>query len=86
MHQNTEVAMQHINLFRLSTTLILCFSMCACGVGGDVVKVTEVNDTSLNSLREADLARLEQIKQARDSQEIDPTVSNLIEKTPLFCI
>lgn len=82
MHQNTEVAMQHINLFRLSTTLILCFSMCACGVGGDVVKVTEVNDTSLNSLREADLARLEQIKQARDSQEIDPTVSNLIEKTP----
>ena len=78
--------MQHINLCRLFTTLILGFSMCACGVGGDVVKVTEVNDTSLNSLREADLARLEQIKQARDSQEIDPTVSNMIQKTPHFSV
>ncbi|UCD86542.1 MAG: polysaccharide biosynthesis/export family protein [Desulfobacterales bacterium] len=78
--------MQQINLFHLCTTLILCFCMCACGVGGEVVKVTEVNDNALNSLREVDLARLEQIKKARDSQGIDPTVSNMIQKTPHFSV
>jgi polysaccharide export outer membrane protein len=86
MRQDTEVVMQKINPFRLFIILALCFVMCGCGIGGEVVKVTEVNDNALNSLREADLARLEEIKKARDSQGIDPTVSNVIQKTPHFSV
>lgn len=83
MHQTPRLPC-NISTYFVYLLRLFCVLACAsCGVGGDVVKVTEVNDTSLNSLREADVARLEQIKQARDSQEIDPTVSNLIEKTPV---
>jgi polysaccharide export outer membrane protein len=86
MRHDTEGYMKHISLFLLSITIIFCVAMSACGVGGEVVKVTQVHDNALNSLKEADLARLEEIKKARDSQGIDPTVSNVIEKTPHFTV
>jgi polysaccharide export outer membrane protein len=73
-------------LFCLCSILAFAFTISACGVGGEVVKVTKVNDTALNTLGEAELARLEQIKKATDTQGIDPSVTNMIEATPHFSV
>lgn len=77
--------MKH-NLFCLFAMLVFSLAISACGAGGEVVKVTKVNDTALNTLGEAELARLEQIKKATDAQGIDPSVTNMIEVTPRFSV
>jgi len=69
-------------LFLIIAAIALSFALSACGTGGDVVKVTKVNDTALETLGEEERTRLEQIRQAADTRDIDPEVTQMIEATP----
>lgn len=75
-----------LTCLRLIAAVAVSLTLSACGVGGDVVRVTKVNGTPINGLREADLAKLEEIKRARDTESIDHRVSNVIEATPHFSV
>ena len=58
----------------------------ACVTGGDVVRVTTVENSKLNGLRETDLEKLEEIKKARENQDIDNNLSNVIEATKHYTV
>ncbi len=55
-------------------------------VGGEVVKVSTVQEGHLNGLKEEERARLEEIKKARTGQGIDASLSHVIEETPHFSV
>ena len=79
--------MKRLTLLRLTTAFIAAFAMAACAVGGEVVKVTTVKESKLAGLKEDDLAKLEEIKKARKGQqEVDTSISNVIEATPHYSI
>lgn len=71
---------------RLIAAVALSFTVSACSIGGEVVKITTIKNGRLDSLRETDLARLKEVKKARDTQSIDATVTNMIEATPHFSV
>jgi polysaccharide export outer membrane protein len=66
--------------------IAMAFLLGACGTGGEVVRVTTVKESPINGLRESDLAKLEEIKKARDAKDIDDSLSNLIYQTQHFSV
>lgn len=58
----------------------------ACGTGGNVVHVTTVSEGKLEGLRESDLARLAEIKEAKKRGENDLGLKKVIQRTPNYSI
>lgn len=58
----------------------------ACSIGGDVVKVTNVKEGLYAGLKREDLARLNEIKKARDDKELDRNLRGVIEETRHFSV
>ena len=73
---------------RLFLIIIFAVSIaiCACVTGGDVVRVTTVENSKLNGIREGDLEKLKEIKKSRKNQDIDNNLSNVIEATQHFTV
>ena len=69
--------------------VILGFTvMCtACVTSSDeVVKVTPLQTSQLSTLKAEDRAKLEEIKKTRGQENLDPTLSAVLEETPHFTI
>ena len=62
------------------------FFIGACGVGGEVVKVTTVRGGSYAGLKETDLAKLDEIKKTRGDKGIDNSLKTVIEATKHFSV
>ena len=58
----------------------------ACASGGEVVKVTELEEGRLKDLKSEERAKIEEIKKSRQTSGIDATISNVIQKTPQFLV
>jgi polysaccharide biosynthesis/export protein len=59
----------------------------ACGTTGEVVQVTHVSaQQDYNGLGEKDLARLEEIKKARENKKADLELKNVIQSTPNYSV
>lgn len=72
---------------RLSIALALTFLTGACAaVGGEVVRVSTVQEGHLDGLKEEERAKLEEIKKSRTGQGIDASLSHVIEETPHFSV
>jgi len=78
--------MKTITFLRLVFSVAVSLTISACAVGGDVVKVTTVKNSQLDDLKEMELAKLEEIKKNKETQDIDPHLSNVIEATPHFSV
>jgi len=75
-------------LFRLHLiiTIAILFFISACGVSGEVVKVTTVQKGSYVGLKKEDMAKLDEIKKARGDKGIDENLKTIIEETGHFSI
>lgn len=80
--------MSAFTLLRLLIVIIVYVGFSACGTTGDVVKVTNVNSTQLNGLTQSALAKIEEIKKAREKnyQGLDKSLTNVIETTSSFSV
>lgn len=58
----------------------------ACGVGGEVVKITNVPEEPYAGLKKEDIAKLDEIKRARGHKGIDEGIRNVIEETVHFSV
>ena len=58
----------------------------ACGIGGEVVKVTTVRQGSYTGLRKEDRAKLDDIKKTRGDKGIDGSLETVIEATRHFSV
>jgi polysaccharide biosynthesis/export protein len=78
--------MRIISLSILILNLALFPFISACGgvVGGEVVNVTTVKNSSQKGLDKEALAKLEEIKKTRKNHVIDPGLRNVIKATPHF--
>ena len=65
-------------------TMTFCFG--ACSVGGEVVKVTTVQEGSYVGLKKEDIAHLDEIKRARGDKGIDDSLRSIIEETKHFSV
>jgi len=65
-------------------TMTFCFG--ACSVGGEVVKVTTVQEGSYAGLKKEDIAHLDEIKRARVDKEIDNNLKTVIAETEHFSV
>ena len=75
-----------MNRLHLIMAIALALFIGACGVGGEVVKVTTVQDGSYAGLKKHDLAKLDEIKKVRGDKGINDTLKNVIEETRHFSI
>jgi len=75
-----------VNRLHLIMAIALAFFIGACGVGGEVVKVTAVQEGSYAGLKKYDLAKLDEIKKARGDKGIGDSIRNVIEETRHFSI
>jgi polysaccharide export outer membrane protein len=82
-HQEKEAFMRLMRFLRLCMAVVFFSALIACG-GGQVVRVTNVQDDGMDGLKEADRAKLEQIKRTKQGQGIDPGLSSVIRGTPHF--
>jgi len=73
-------------LSRLIMTLAMVFFVAACGVGGEVVKVTTVREGLYAGLKKEDLAKLDKIKKTRGDKDIDNSLKTVIEETRHFSV
>ena len=73
-------------LLRLIITIVIVIFIAACGVGGEVVKVTIVQKGSYAGIKKEDLAKLDEIKKARGDKDIDNSLKSLIEQTRHFSV
>jgi polysaccharide biosynthesis/export protein len=73
-------------LLRFLIILAAALFIGACASGGEVVKVTSVQTSPLGSLKAEDRAKLEEIKKSTGQENLDPTLSALLEETPHFSI
>jgi len=66
-------------LFRLHLiiTIAILFFISACGVSGEVVKVTTVQKGSYVGLKKEDMAKLDEIKKARGDKGIDENLKTI---------
>jgi polysaccharide export outer membrane protein len=71
---------------RLIKTIAMLFLISACGVSGEVVKVTTVQKGSYAGLKKEDMAKLDEIKKARGDKGIDESLKTVIEETRHFSI
>jgi len=58
----------------------------ACGSGGDVVRVTTVDQGSYAGLKNEDLARLDEIKRQTGSRNLPGSLKSVIEETKHFTV
>ena len=65
-------------------TMTFCFG--ACSLGGEVVKVTTVQEGSYAGLKKEDIAHLDEIKRARGDKGIDDSLRSIIEETKHFSV
>jgi len=70
----------------LVMTIAIALFICACSVGGEVVKVTTVQEGSYTGLKKEDLAHLDEIKRARVHKDIDNNLRTVIEETKHFSV
>jgi polysaccharide biosynthesis/export protein len=74
-------------LLRLLFVIITYVGLSACSTTGDVVRVTNVKSTQLNGLTDSDLAKIEEIKKARENyQGFDKSLTNVTEATSSFSV
>lgn len=79
--------MRTITFLRLFPALIVTIFLAACVTpGGDVVRVTMVQDNTDTGLREEDRAKLEEIRKARGNGKIDESISSVIQETPHYTV
>ncbi|MBW1862228.1 MAG: polysaccharide biosynthesis/export family protein [Deltaproteobacteria bacterium] len=79
--------MSRLPLSHLSIVLALVFLTGACAaVGGEVVKVSVVQEGRWDGLKEEERAKLEEIRKAKAGQEIDASLGYVIEETPHFSV
>jgi len=71
---------------RISLILVSLLIIVGCGTGGEVVKVKTVSEESLKELSEAELARLEEIKEAAESEQEDFALGSVIKETPNYSV
>ena len=61
--------------------------LCSCATTGDVVRVTQVSaQKDYNGLGEKELARLEEIRKAREGKKPDNELKNVIQSTPNYSV
>ncbi|NVM24380.1 MAG: polysaccharide biosynthesis/export family protein [Desulfobacterales bacterium] len=70
----------------LIMTIAAVFFIAACAVGGEVVKVTTVQEGSYAGLKKEDLSKLEEIKKASGNKGISDSLRNVIEETRHFSV
>jgi polysaccharide export outer membrane protein len=83
-HSPTPV--KHKKLPRFITAITVCIAVSACAVGGEVVKVTTVQEASYADLKQEDLTRLDEIKKARANKGINSSLKAIIEETRHFSV
>ena len=71
---------------RLIMTIAIVLFISACSVGGEVVKVTTVQEGSYTGLKKEDIANLDEIKRARVDKNIDSNLRAVIEETKHFSV
>jgi len=77
---------QNLSRLNLLVTIAMVFFVSACSVGGEVVKVTTVQEGSYAGIKKEDMRRLEQIKKARGNKGIDNSLQSIIEETKHFSV
>ena len=70
----------------LIMTIAIVLFISACSVGGEVVKVTTVQEGSYEGIKKEDMKRLEEIKRARGNKGIDDSLKSIIEETKHFSV
>lgn len=76
--------MRLLSILLLNIILLALFTISACGVGGDVVKVTNVKHVRDADLGEAELAKLKEIK--KEKEGLAPGLRDVIGGTPHFSV
>ena len=78
--------MRSLNLIRYILAFVLCVFVFACvSPSGDVVLVTKVEEGKLSVLKDDELAELEEIRKATETQKtIDPSISEVIVITEVI--
>jgi len=66
--------------------IVMTFFFGACSVGGEVVKVTTVQEGFYAGLKKEDIANLDEIKRARVDKNIDSNLRTVIEETKHFSV
>jgi polysaccharide export outer membrane protein len=77
---------QDLPHLRLLMTIAMVFLVSACSVGGEVVKVTTVQEGSYAGIKKEDMRKLEEIKKARGNKSIDDSLKSIIEETKHFSV
>ena len=70
----------------LIMTIAIVLFISACSVGGEVVKVTTVQEGSYAGLKKEDIAHLDEIKRARVDKDIDNNLKTVIAETEYFSV
>ncbi|MFH1351240.1 MAG: polysaccharide biosynthesis/export family protein [Pseudomonadota bacterium] len=78
--------MEALTRIKLTMVFTTFFLMIACGIGGEVVKVTTIEKGSYSGLKKEDLAKLDEIKKTRPGEGIDETLKTVIEETKHFSV
>ena len=66
--------------------IVMTFFFGACSVGGEVVKVTTVQEGSYAGLKKEDIAHLDEIKRARGDKSINDSLRSIIKETKHFSV
>jgi len=80
---NEKFGLRRIGLIVVAA--MVC-AVAACGTTGDVVKIEIVEAGDYKGLKEAELAKIEEIRKSSTTKEIDNNLSNVIAKTPQFSV
>jgi polysaccharide export outer membrane protein len=67
-------------------TIAIVLFISACSVGGEIVKITTVQEGSYAGLKKEDIAHLDEIKRARVDKEIDNNLKTVIAETEHFSV
>jgi len=78
--------MKNANPSNLIMFITMAFFFGACSVGGEVVKVTTVQEGSYAGLKKEDIAHLDEIKRARVDKAIDNNLKTVIAETEHFSV
>jgi hypothetical protein len=70
----------------LTMAIAILVSICACSVGGEVVKITTVKEGYHAGLKKEDLAKIDEIKKTRGDKGIDESLRTVIEETRHFSV
>ncbi len=65
-------------------SFVICF--CACSIGGEVVKITTVENGSYGGLKKDELEKIHRIKKNRDEKDINDNLKTVIDKTVHYSV